>query len=71
VRTRRAAFRDKQRVTRALQFVIARRWTANATARVFARRPALLSLVMGVFGDFVPPRALLGAPALAAVLRRR
>ena len=71
VRTRRAAFRDKERVTRVLQFVIARRWTANAAARVFARCPALLSLVMGVFGDFVPPRALLGPPALAALLRRR
>jgi len=70
-RARRAAFRDKQRVTRGLQFVIARRWAANATARLFARRPALLSLVMGVFGDFVPPRALVGAPAAAALLRRR
>ncbi|PYN11911.1 MAG: hypothetical protein DME06_10660 [Candidatus Rokuibacteriota bacterium] len=70
-RTRRAAFRDKERVTRVLQFVIARRWAANALARGFARRPALLSLVMGVFGDFVPPRALLGPPALVALLRRR
>jgi menaquinone-9 beta-reductase len=70
VRARRAAFRDKDRVTRALQFVIAHRWAANATARVLARRPALLSLLMGVFGDFVPPRALLGAPGLAAILGR-
>jgi menaquinone-9 beta-reductase len=70
VRARRAAFRDKDRVTRALQFVIAHRWTANATARLLARRPALLSLLMGVFGDFVPPRALFGPPGLAAIRGR-
>jgi len=32
-------------------------------ARGLARRPDLLSLLMGVIGDFVPPRALL-APRL-------
>jgi len=58
-RAKRAAFRDKARVTRALQFVIAHRRIANAAARLLSRRPALMSLLMGVIGDFVPPRALL------------
>ncbi len=58
-RARRAAFADKARVTRALQFVIAHRRLANLAARVLERRPALLGTLMGVIGDFVPPRALL------------
>ncbi|HSL51562.1 MAG TPA: NAD(P)/FAD-dependent oxidoreductase [Candidatus Deferrimicrobiaceae bacterium] len=60
-RARRAAFADKARVTRALQFVIAHRRLANLAARVLQRRPALLRTLMGVIGDFVPPRALLCA----------
>jgi flavin-dependent dehydrogenase len=51
---RRAAFADKARVTRALQFVIAHRRLANAAARFLQRRPALLATLMGVIGDFVP-----------------
>jgi flavin-dependent dehydrogenase len=58
-RIRREAFRDKTRLTRALQLLIARRRVANAAARFLQRRPALLSLLMGVIGDFVPPRELL------------
>jgi menaquinone-9 beta-reductase len=57
-RARRAAFADKARVTRALQLVIAHRRLANLAARVLARRPALLDTLLGVIGDFVPPRAL-------------
>jgi flavin-dependent dehydrogenase len=68
-RARRSAFDDKARVTRALQVVIRRRWLANAAARLFVRRPAALDLVMGVFGDFVPPRALLGRRAALALRR--
>jgi geranylgeranyl reductase family protein len=56
---KRAAFADKARVTRALQFVIAHRRLANGAARFLQRRPALLGTLMGVIGDFVPPRALL------------
>jgi flavin-dependent dehydrogenase len=63
-RARRQAFRDKERVTRLLQVVIRRRWLANLVARGLARRPDLLSLLMGVIGDFVPPRALLSLRAL-------
>jgi flavin-dependent dehydrogenase len=69
-RARRDAFADKARVTRALQVLIGRRWLANGAARLFLRRPAALDLVMGVIGDFVPPRALVGRPAVRALLRR-
>ncbi len=58
-RARHKAFRDKARVTRLLQVVIGRRWLANLVAHRLARRPDLLSLLMGVIGDFVPPRLLL------------
>jgi len=61
-RAKRAAFADKARVTQALQLIIARRRLANGAARFLQRRPALLSTLMGVIGDFVPPRALLRAP---------
>jgi geranylgeranyl reductase family protein len=60
-RVKRAAFADKARVTRALQVVIAHRRLADAAARFLQRRPTLLSLLMGVIGDFVPPRELLRA----------
>ena len=59
-RAKRAAFADKARVTRALQFIIAHRRLANAAARFLQRRPALLSALMGVIGDFVPPRQIWG-----------
>ena len=68
-RARREAFRDKERVTRLLQVVIRRRWLANLVARRLARRPDLLSLLMGVIGDFIPPRALL-SPRLLVGRRR-
>jgi flavin-dependent dehydrogenase len=58
-RARHEAFRDKAWVTRLIQVVIGRRWLANLVAHRLARRPDLLSLLMGVIGDFVPPRALL------------
>lgn len=63
-RARHEAFRDKERATRLLQVVIGRRWLANFVARRLARRPDLLDLLMGVIGDFVPPRALLSLRAL-------
>ncbi len=58
-RARRGAFRDKERVTRGLQILIAHRSLANLAARLLARRPGLLDRLLGVIGDFVPPRALL------------
>ena len=60
-RARRLATRDKERVTHALQFVISHRRLANLAARVLTRRPRLLDLLLGVLGDFVPPRALVRA----------
>ena len=60
---RRAELVAKSRVTRAIQLLIARRWRANLAARALVRRPALLDTLLGVIGDFVPPRELFG-PAL-------
>jgi flavin-dependent dehydrogenase len=60
-RARRAAFAGKERVTRALQAIISRRRLATWTCRALARRPALLDALLGVIGDYVPPRALAGA----------
>ena len=60
-RARRAAFADKARLTRALQVVISHRRLANLVARFLARRPARLGTLMGVIGDVLPPRALLGS----------
>ena len=59
-RAKRAAFADKARVTQALQLIIAHRRLANIAARFLQRRPALLGTLMGVIGDFIPPRALWG-----------
>jgi flavin-dependent dehydrogenase len=57
-RARRAAFSDKERVTRALQLLIRHRRLANLAARWLSTRPAVLDALLGVVGDFVPPRAL-------------
>jgi flavin-dependent dehydrogenase len=56
---RRSAFTDKQRFTRALQFIVARRRLSNVTAHLLARRQDLLDRLLGVVGDYVPPRTLL------------
>jgi len=57
-RAHRLASVDKERVTRVIQVLIAHRSLANLTTRFLARRPRLLDLLLGVLGDFVPPRAL-------------
>jgi flavin-dependent dehydrogenase len=57
-RARRLASRDKDRVTHALQMLIAHRRLANLAARLLVRRQHRLDLLLGVLGDFVPPRAL-------------
>jgi geranylgeranyl reductase family protein len=66
-RAQRREFRGKAWVTRALQVVIGRRWLANSVAGYFARRPEHLALMMGIIGDFVPPRALLARFAGAGI----
>ncbi|HEV8471332.1 MAG TPA: NAD(P)/FAD-dependent oxidoreductase [Methylomirabilota bacterium] len=58
-RARRAEFADKERMTAALHAVVGRRRLANLAARLLARRAAALDTVLGVIGDYVPPRALL------------
>jgi menaquinone-9 beta-reductase len=63
-----AEFAAKTRVTLILQRVIARRALSVAAARLLAARPAHLARLMGVFGDFVPPRALLQPSFLAGLL---
>jgi menaquinone-9 beta-reductase len=65
---RAAEFAPKTRVTILLQRIIARRTLAVGAARLLARRPAHLARLMGVFGDFVPPRALLEPAFLAGLL---
>ena len=57
-RARGREFAAKFRVTRGIQLLIARRGPANLAAHALARRPALLGVLMGVIGDFVPPREL-------------
>jgi flavin-dependent dehydrogenase len=58
-RSRAALFTGKARLTRALQIIVRHRRLANLTARVLARRPRRLDLLLGVIGDFVPPAAIL------------
>jgi menaquinone-9 beta-reductase len=57
-RARREVFAGKERVTQILQFLIRHRRLANFACRALARRPAALDALLGVFGDYVPPRAL-------------
>jgi flavin-dependent dehydrogenase len=68
-RARRAAFDGKARVTRALQTVISHRRLATWVCRRLARRPAALDALLGVVGDYVPPRALPGALSAALGFR--
>ena len=63
-----AEFAAKARVTVILQHVIARRALSVAAARLLAGRPRHLARLMGVLGDFVPPRALLAPTFLAGLL---
>lgn len=58
-RERAAVFDDKTKVTRALQVLIRHRRLANIAAYVLARRQRLLDTMLGVIGDYIPPRALL------------
>ena len=65
-RARHAAFGGKERLTRGLQLFIRHRRAANLAARVLARRPGLLDVLLGAIGDFVPPGALLDPRTLRA-----
>jgi menaquinone-9 beta-reductase len=71
-RARGDAFRAKQRLTLAIQFLIRRRWAANLMATLLARRPGFFDLLLGVIGDYVPPAALLRrGPGMVGAKTRR
>jgi geranylgeranyl reductase family protein len=53
-RARDAATRDKFRINRMLQRVVARPALSNAMARRMSRRPDLADQLVGIAGDFVP-----------------
>ena len=59
---RRQAFTAKERFTRSLHVVVRHRRLANVAARVLAGRPALMDRLLGVIGDYVPPRAVFTGP---------
>jgi flavin-dependent dehydrogenase len=65
---RQALLDDKERVMRALQLIVRHALIARRVGRVIARRPELLDLLMGVVGDFAPPRALLRRVPLLSLL---
>ena len=56
-RTRDASTRDKFRINRMLQRVVAHPALSNAMARRLSRRPDLADKLVGVAGDFVPARS--------------
>ena len=60
-RRRGEATRDKFRLNRLLQRVVAWPALANGVARRLARRPDLADRLVGIAGDFVPARTALGA----------
>jgi len=59
-RRRHEATRDKFRLNRLLQRVVAWPAVANAVAARLARRPDLADRLVGIAGDFVPARTALG-----------
>jgi len=59
-RARGAATRDKFRLNRLIQRIVAWPAVANAVARRLARRPDLADQLVGIAGDFVPARTALG-----------
>jgi geranylgeranyl reductase family protein len=67
-RRRRRATRDKFRVNRLLQEVVARPVVANALARRLLRRPDLADQLVGIAGDLVPARSALGPRFLYELL---
>lgn len=69
-RLRADATRDKFRLNKLLQMVVATPAVANAVARRLARRPELAARLVGIAGDFVPARDALGVRFLADLLLR-
>jgi flavin-dependent dehydrogenase len=63
------ATRDKFRLNRLLQRVVAWPALANAVARRLARRPGLADRLVGIAGDFVPARTAMGPRFLYEILK--
>lgn len=68
-RARHAATRDKFRLNRLLQRIVAWPSLANAVARRLARRGDLADQLVGIAGDFVPARHALGPGFVWNLLR--
>ncbi|HET9314368.1 MAG TPA: NAD(P)/FAD-dependent oxidoreductase [Vicinamibacteria bacterium] len=68
-RARHAATRDKFRLNRLLQRVVAWPALADAVARRLSRRPDLADQLVGIAGDFVPARTALGPRFVWDLLR--
>jgi menaquinone-9 beta-reductase len=68
-RRRDEATRDKFRLNRLLQRVVAWPALADAVARRLARRPDLADRLVGIAGDFVPARTAFGPGFLLDLLR--
>jgi flavin-dependent dehydrogenase len=57
-------FRGKWRVERAIGAAVSSPWLMNRATRSLSRRKEMADLLVGVAGDFVPPREVLGLPFL-------
>jgi menaquinone-9 beta-reductase len=68
-RRRDAATRDKFRLNRVLQTVVAWPFLADGVARRLQRRPDLADRLVGIAGDFVPARTAFGPRFLWDLLR--
>jgi geranylgeranyl reductase family protein len=68
-RARHEATRDKFRLNRLLQRIVAWPSLANAVARRLARRADLADQLVGIAGDFVPARRALGPGFVWSLLR--
>ena len=69
-RRRDDATRDKFRLNRLLQRVVAWPALANVVARRLSRRPDLADRLVGIAGDFVPARTALGPGFLYEMMKR-
>jgi geranylgeranyl reductase family protein len=70
-RARAALTRDKFRFNRLVQAAVSWPAASNAIARRLARRPDLADQLVGVAGDFVPARTVLGPAFLVRLLAAR
>jgi flavin-dependent dehydrogenase len=68
-RARHRATRDKFRLNRLLQHVVAWPALADSVASRLARRPDLADQLVGIAGDFVPARSALGPAFLWRLVR--